>query len=138
MNIRGLGLIELLVVLGIVGILLVAGLPVFHHSALEAGRAEGRELLMRVAADQAIYHARERRYSGYAAPFSDPPGTAVISSGGRYRATVKACAGGSLDHCFIATAEALGRQKSDQCVHLSISSNGIRSASVGTAGKCWR
>lgn len=138
MSSRGLGLTELLVVLGIVGILLAAGLPVFHHGALKAGRAEGRELLMRVAADQAIYHARERRYSGYASPFSDPPETAMISSGGRYQATVQACAGGSLDHCFTATAEALGRQQSDHCAHLSISSNGVRSASVGTAGKCWR
>jgi len=133
MNMRGLGLVELLVVLVIIGILLAAGLPGYRQSTLVAGRTEGRELLLRVAADQAMYYSRELRYSEYAAPLATPPQILVRSPGGRYEVSVAPCTGGSFTHCFIATAEAIGAQRSDNCALLTVSNTGIRGGSEG----CW-
>lgn len=132
---RGFSLLELLVVLALLAVLAALALPSYEDSVLRAGRADGRAALLQVAAEQERYYSVNNRYSANAEPWRTPPQAAVDSPEGRYRITVAACAGGTIDHCFVASATALGRQRRDACVTLTLDATGRRSAS---AQECWQ
>ena len=135
---RGFTLLELLIVVAILGLLTAIALPGYQRSVLVGGRAEGRALLLQVAANQERYYADHLAYSSNADPFATPAGAVLTSAGGLYRVSVAACPDGDIEHCFVATAVPEGRQTADTCQSMAITHTGLRSASGDTVAECWR
>ncbi len=134
---RGFTLLELLIVVAILGLLTAIALPGYQRSVLVGGRAEGRALLLQVAANQERYYADHLVYSGNADPFATPASAMLTSVGGLYRVSVTSCPGGGIEHCFVATAVPLGRQTADTCQSMSVTHTGLTSASGDTVAECW-
>lgn len=135
---RGFTLLELLIVVAILGLLTAIALPGYQRSVLIGGRAEGRALLLQVAANQERYYADHLAYSSNADPLATPTGAMLTSAGGLYRVSVAACPDGGIEHCFVATAVPVGRQTADTCQSMAISHTGLRSASGDSVEECWR
>lgn len=134
----GFTLLELLIVLAILGLLAAVALPGYQRSVLVSGRAEGRALLLQVAANQEHYYSDHFAYSGNADPFGTPAIVTLTSAGGLYRVSVTACQDGDIKHCFIATAVPVGRQTADTCQSIAITHAGLKSATGDSVAECWR
>jgi type IV pilus assembly protein PilE len=136
---KGFTLIELMVVVAVIAIL--ASLAYYNYSryAFRARRADGREMLMRVAAAQERYFTNFNRY---AASLTDPPpvglGLNSVESEKRYYtiSTANGPTGDTLS--YLLTAAPQNVQASDPCVDLTINSLGHKDK-TGTDenGACW-
>ncbi len=135
---RAFTLLELLIVLAILGLLTAIALPGYQRSVLAGGRAEGRALLLQVAANQERYYADHLAYSSNADPIGNPASVTLTSGGGLYRASVTACPDGDIEHCFVATAVPVGRQVADTCESMSVTHTGLKSATGDSVAECWR
>jgi type IV pilus assembly protein PilE len=141
---KGFTLIELMIVVAIVAIL--ASLAYYNYSryAMRARRADGRELLMRVAAAQERFYTNT---NGYVIATSNigltPPqglGLGVTSAGGHYTITVgPGSSGDALSFILSANPVAGDVQSHDVCGSLTIDNVGNKGASPGTTtnGSCW-
>jgi type IV pilus assembly protein PilE len=134
---RGFTLLELMIVVVIIAILAAVAIPTYGRYAFRAHRADGQELLLRVAT------AQERFYStanadgslGDIGFDSDP----APSEKGFYSVTVVAS---SSSQAFVATATPVGGQANDVCGSLTINNAGVKtpgpaSASSNSNGSCW-
>lgn len=137
---HGFTLLEALLVLAIIGLLTALALPAYEGHQLRAARMEARQTLVEVAVEQERYRARNGGYVADAQPLRTPTsaGRRRQTSGGNYEIEVRACAGGDLDSCFIATARPRGRQTRDDCSEFSLSSDGTRGATGAEVDVCWR
>jgi type IV pilus assembly protein PilE len=135
---RGFTLIELMVVLVIVAILAALAIPSYQRYGYRARRADGQELLLRVA------NAQERYYATYGKYAVDPVTTqlklgSATSEKGYYTVKLTATTPGS---DYTATAAPQGQQAADVCGSLSIDSTGVKKPAASDAaananGRCW-
>lgn len=135
---RGFTLVELLVVVAIIAILASLAVPAYGRYAYRARRAEGKELLLRIANAQERYYATYNRYGkltdiGYADP--------ALSEKGYYQVTV-ALPAGTAPQSFSATATPVLAQAKDACGALVLDSTGSKTplasnASANSNGACW-
>jgi type IV pilus assembly protein PilE len=142
---KGFSLIELMIVVAIIAIL--ASLAYYNYSryAFRARRADGREMLMRVAAAQERFYTNTNGYAISAGDLTNPPpaglGMPTASSGGHY--TISTAPGASGDNQgFILTASPTTGdvQTSDVCNALTIDNVGNKGwtgAHPSTNGNCW-
>jgi len=135
---EGFSLLELVVVLGIVGLLTTVALPAYQRNIQSGARAEGQRLLLQVAAEQERFYASHHSYSISASPMSAPAPMSLMSEGGLYEVTVAACVDGTIANCFLATATPVGTQADDICGVLTLSSTGLKTAVGGGVRDCWR
>jgi len=133
----GVSLLELLLVLAIVAVATGIALPAYQAFVLSAGRAEARDLLYQVAADQAQYQLQHGTYSEYAAPLLDSPALIVASDSGRYSAEVSVCEGGTISRCYVIVATAIGQQTHDECPLMTLDSTGLRGPDSAAITNCW-
>jgi type IV pilus assembly protein PilE len=134
---RGFSLIEIMIVVGIVGVFVAIGLPAYRESQLRAGRAEGKSTLLEVASMQERFFSANNSYSTEADPLSTPTVTTLFSTNGDYAVTVAACGTGTIANCFVATAAPQGPQADDACGNLTLTDTGVRGAAGGTQDECW-
>jgi type IV pilus assembly protein PilE len=135
---RGFTLLELMIVVVVMAILATIAITQYGRYAYRARRADGQELLMRVA------NAQERYYATYNHYAEDPVTDELklgsdFSEKGYYQVTIK-----TDDPTKSYTAEAATRsdQTKDVCGTLSIDSTGTKlPAATDTAknanGHCW-
>ena len=133
-KIRGLTLIELMVVVAVLAILSAIVYPLYTEQARKARRTEGRSALMLPA------QAQERFYTVNGSYSDDPVALGVTSSAvdkkydtdkGYYQVSTT---GGST---FIATATAIGAQAGDSaCTAMTITHLGVKGGSPAD-NKCW-
>lgn len=130
---RGFTLIELMIVVAIVAILAAVAYPSYTNYVFRTRRADGREILMRIAA------AQERNYTNlnaYAANVADLGISATSEKG--YYTVAAATANGNQTFTLTATPQA--PQDKDKCKELIIDNLGQKSFGSGgneTNGKCW-
>lgn len=133
---RGFTLIELLVVVGIIAILAAIAIPAYGRYAFRARRADGQELLLRIANAQERYYAAYNKYGALAdIGFANP-----MSEKGYYSAAVNTPAADK-GQTFTATATAVGVQAADACGALTIDNTGTKTPGPNDAGNsngsCW-
>jgi len=138
---RGFSLIELMVVVAIIAILAAIAIPAYGRYAFRARRADGQELLLRIANAQERYYAGNNHYGslsdiGFASP--------VNSEKGYYLADLNPAIADSSTSAQAYTVEVQpqGAQFKDVCGNLAINDAGVKtplasSASSAINGSCW-
>jgi type IV pilus assembly protein PilE len=144
---RGFTLIELLIVLAIVAIILAIAIPSYDQYVLRSNRSEGKNLLLRVAAEQEKFFTTFNRYStNLAGPRTGNPadsglGMDISTEQGAgdtafYTLDVVVPANG-LTYTLRATPSG-GFQSTDPCGVLTVNNAGERDALGPTApDNCW-
>ena len=141
---KGFSLIELMIVVTIIAIL--ASLAYYNYSryAFRTRRADGREMLMRVAAAQERFFTNTNGYANSASDITTAPplglGLQTTSAGGHY--TLSATPGSSgdpLTYILIAAPTPGDVQANDKCGSLTIDNVGNKGATPGDTsnGACW-
>ncbi len=136
---RGFTLIELMIVVAIMAILATLALYNYNRYGFRARRADGHEILLRVASAEERYFTN---FNTYTTDLIDPPTaglgfTTATSEDGYYTVTVVLANGGA-SYTLTATPQ-LG-QANDSCGALSISDTGVKlptGTGPGNNGKCW-
>lgn len=135
-HMRGFTLLELMIVVVIIAVLAAVAIPTYGRYAFRAHRADGQELLLRVANAQERYYATANAYGSLTdIGFTNP----APSEKGFYSVTVVAS---SSSQAFVATAAPVGGQANDVCGALTINNAGVKtpgpaSASSNSNGSCW-
>jgi type IV pilus assembly protein PilE len=145
-DMRGVTLVELLVVIVIIGILASIAVPSYRNYLLRAQRSDATAALLRMAAAQEKFYLQNNTYTTDVTPtgLNLVAATPLNSEHGWYQITVAAGASGlTVDYVATATALAAGPQiKDTPCRTFTINQNGLRGAkdssnTVNTA-LCWR
>lgn len=131
---RGFTLIELMVVVAIIAILAAFAVPNYLKYGLRARRADGQNLLLRVASAQERFYAGNNRY---ASTMSEAGFDKTTSENGYYTVSFNP-APTATSFTAVATPVAGGPQAKDDCGWLSINNAGVKSSrNTTTNGKCW-
>ncbi len=126
---RGLGLIEVLITLVIVGVIASIAVPNYQNSVLKSRRTDARASLMSVA--QRLERCRTQ-FGSYNAAACAVSGT-LSSESGHYQIGVTRTA-----TQFTLKATPVGGQVKDKkCTELSLDEVGQRNATGEAPGECW-
>ena len=145
-SMRGVTLLELMVVVVIVAVLASIAIPSYRQYLLRAQRTDATGALLRLAAAQEKFYLQNNRYATGAAIANAPPNGLGITGTehGYYTLDVVSPSGNAaVDYLATATFVAGGPQAEDHaCTSFSITETGRRSATdsgnaVNTE-KCWR
>lgn len=141
---RGFTLLELMIVVVIIAVLAAIAVPAYSRYAYRARRADGQELLLRIASAQERFYATNNKYGplsgadglGYADPAISEKGYYSVAS------VVSADPAGNSSQAFIAAATPISSQVNDLCGALTINHAGVKtpgpaSASSNSNGSCW-
>jgi type IV pilus assembly protein PilE len=131
---QGFSLLELMAVVAIIAVLAAIAISSYSNYAFRARRAEGREMLMRVASAQERYFTNFNRYGSLT---ELQFGENAPSERGSYTTSVVLADAGQT---FTLRATPAGRQASDRCGVLTITNAGLKGPAPSTAhtnGPCW-
>lgn len=129
-SMRGVTMMELMIVVVIVGILMAIAFPNYQEFTARAKRTEAKALLLEVAANQERFYLNANRYGtvaelGYAVP--------LITDSGSYTVTIPANDASN----FTATADYNhSGSEFDRCSSFSIDGRGNK-LSTGSISNCW-
>jgi type IV pilus assembly protein PilE len=136
---RGFSLIELMVVVAIIAILSAFAVPSYLRYGLRARRADGQELLLRVANAQERYYATNNHY-GSLDQLGYTTAASKLSEKGYYSLDMKLEPDSTSAIEFTATAVVVagGPQAKDDCDDLWITNTGQKGQTGSTTnGTCW-
>lgn len=131
----GFTLLEVMVAVAIVGILAALALPTYRDYIERGRRAEGRELLARVAAAQERFYTNRNQYSADITGGAGLGLATALSENRYYLAEVEVAAGGQ---SYVLRSVPQGAQASDKCGALTVNNIGVRGYSGNeNNGRCW-
>lgn len=138
-NMRGITLLELMIVLVIVGILASIGYPSYRGYVDRARRADGKALLLEAAARMERYYYDQNRYSTTLTDIGYGAGT-VTSPEQNYTLAAAAGATGSIvtSYTLTATPNAAKPFSDPACGNLTLDSRGVQGRTgTETMENCW-
>lgn len=127
---RGFTLIEVMIVVVVVGILSAIALPSYQQYLRRGARSEAQAHMMNIAARQAQFLIDNRAYADSQAALGLSTPASIAE---KYTITIDPP--DAAPPAFTVRAVPIGRQASDTCGTLTLTSAGSKSAS-GT-GTCW-
>ncbi len=136
---RGVSLIELMTVVGIVAVLGVLAMGSYRNYGLRTNRTEGQTALLRIQVGEEKFFLQNNSYT---VDILDPSpaglGVGNASTNGYYTLTVVPGLTGTIATSFVATATAAGNQATDQaaCRVFTIDDQGQRTPP--DASGCWK
>ena len=137
---KGVTLIELMIVIVVVAILASIAIPSYRNYVLRTHRVEAKTALLNLAANQEKHYLVNNTYAANAALSTAPPaglGLPATTENGWYTIVINSAS----TTAFAATATAAGAQTADlDCRTFTINSAGVRGAtnSGGSASTvCW-
>lgn len=137
---KGVTLIELMIVIVVVAILASIAVPSYRQYVLRAHRTEAKTALLNLAAAQEKFYLQNNTYAADSALSTAPPaglGLPDTTENGWYTIAITAASATA----FSATATATGAQTADSdCATLTLTGLGVKSAtnSGGSASSvCW-
>jgi type IV pilus assembly protein PilE len=136
---RGFTLIELMIVVAVIAILASLAYYNYGRYAFRTRRADGREMLMRMAAAQERFFTN---FNVYSASITNPATagglgfTSATSEKGYYTIGVVLGAG---NLTYVLAATPAGAQVGDTCGILTLTDTGVKAptGSPGNNGNCW-
>ncbi|GMU42675.1 MAG: type IV pilin protein [Xanthomonadales bacterium] len=132
---RGFTLIELVIVVAIVAILGAIAYPSYQNYLMRSRRADGREMLQRVASAQERFYTNRNTYTADLLTAAGLNLGTNSSEAGYYTIGIAVAADGQ---SYTLTAAPQGVQTSDRCANLTINNVGARGYSgSSTNGSCW-
>lgn len=136
---RGFTLLELMIVVMVIAIL--ASLAFYNYSryGFRARRADGREMLMRVASAQERYYTNFNQYAtSLTAPAPAGLGfSSATSEKGYYDVTTANGSSGDAQ-TYTLTATPKGIQQTDVCAALALDNTGNKTPTAPSSnGNCW-
>lgn len=130
---RGITLMELMIVVVIVGILTAIAFPNYRNFVMRAKRSEAKAALLKAATNQEKFYLQNQIFSdslaelGFSAPFK--------TDSGAYQLSVSSPASAS---DFTVTATYTGTDdESAKCPTFTIDGRGNRTSPDGTYADCW-
>ena len=134
---RGVTLMELMIVIVVIGILASIAVPSYRNYVMRAQRTDAMSALLRVAAAQEKFYLQNNTYAATAELDDAPPAGLGINGteNGWYTLAISSA---DLTQAFTVTATAVagGAQAADtHCASFSLTSTGAKSA---TNSDCWR
>lgn len=135
---KGVTLIELMVVIVIVGILASIAVPSYRNYVIRAQRTDAMSALLRVTAAQEKFYLQNNTYASNALLDDAPPAGLGITGteNGWYTLAITTTNGLARDFTVTATPVSGGPQASDShCASFSITSTGAKAA---TNADCWK
>jgi type IV pilus assembly protein PilE len=141
---RGMTLIELMIVVVIVAVLASIGVPSYRQYVLRATRTEAKTALLRVQAAQEKFYLQNNRYASGAELTNAPPnglGLSQKSENGNYTLAIANDDTGLGSQGYKATAipaDGSGQKKDTPCQLFRIDHTGNRFPAITDAAPCWR
>lgn len=137
---RGFTLLELMIVVLVMSVIAMIAITSYSRYAYRARRADGQELLMRVANAQERYYATFNKYGGDPVTGDLKLGSAT-SEKGYYTVTISNT-DITKDYTATATPVPGNSQGKDVCGPLSINSLGVKlpaasDTAMNSNGRCW-
>jgi len=137
---KGVTLIELMIVIVVVAILASIAIPSYRSYVLRTHRVEAKTALLNLAAAQEKHYLVNNTYAANAALSTAPPaglGLPGTTENGWYTIAINAAS----TTAFSATATATGGQTDDDdCLTFTINAQGVRAATKNGGGAstvCW-
>jgi type IV pilus assembly protein PilE len=137
---RGVTLLELMVVVVVIGVLAAVAIPSYRQYTMRSQRTEAKSALLRLQANQERFYFQNNSYTNDLTALGFPGGK---SENGVYTLNVVHPTGAAVDFRATATPTAGGgsngvNQTSDaDCQQFSIDNAGVRGATPNAAGRCW-
>lgn len=128
----GFTLIEVMIVVAIVAILAAIAIPSYARYGFRARRADGQELVMRIANAQERFYTVNNAYTSVAANLPS-----LTSEKSFYLAAIVVPAGGQ---SYTITVTPQGAQTADECGPLTYTNTGVKGIVPGgnaSNGACW-
>ncbi len=129
-QIRGLTLIELMLVLAVLGILTAVAIPVYRDYVIKTRRSDAMNALNEILMQQEIHRTSNTTY----ATTLPALGLTTISDQGYYNLALPSASAST----FTATATPTGAQAGDSCGTFAIDVNGSKTTGVYASSTCWR
>lgn len=131
----GFTLIEVVVVMAILGIIAAIAIPSYQNYMMKARRADGREMLQRVAAAQERFYTNRNQYTADLTTAAGLNLGTADSEAGHYTVAIVVAVGGQ---SYTLTATPQGVQAADVCANLTVNNVGARGyTGSSTNGSCW-
>jgi len=128
---RGVTLMELMIVVVIVGILAAVAYPNYREFAARAKRTEAKALLLEIASKQERFYLNANRF-GTLTELNYPTDT-LITDSGSYSVTVTA---NDASNFTVVATHILGGSEATRCTTFTIDGRGAKT-STGSIGNCW-
>lgn len=137
----GVTLLELLAVVTIIGVLGMIAIPSYRQYTVRTQRTEAKTALLQLATNQEKFYLQNRRYGTTAelAAANFP----VVSENGVYSIAITTTNGLGVDYTATATpvtgggTNGVDMTSDTDCASFTIDSQGQKTASPDTTGRCW-